>query len=174
VDPSLTSRNATRVSAQRKPLSVLRTLSGASYQVCSTNRRTALVKLSTATSSSSVPTPPTLVLVLPAGEKMSRTASGPSAGELVAVDEPVSDALPPDPRQDGAADDRERDQRRQSVGGQRHGAIEPRNRLKAMDDAQRERRPQPTGRLRRTRSRSKRRPQPSFDLAAARPGEGLG
>ena len=63
--------------AHFRPLSVLRTLRGLSSQACSNSRCIARVKLSTATTSRSVPMKPMLVPVPPAGEKMSFTASAP-------------------------------------------------------------------------------------------------
>ena len=59
------------------PLNVLRTLNGASSQVCSNNRCTDLVKLRTAITRKSNPTMPMLVVVPEGGEKTSFTASAP-------------------------------------------------------------------------------------------------
>ena len=62
---------------QSSPLAVLRTLSGASSQVCSNSRCTPRVKLRTAIMRKKKPTMPRLVSVPEGGAKMSLTAAAP-------------------------------------------------------------------------------------------------
>ena len=72
-----------------------------------------------------------------------RDRLGAASRQLVTVDDAVGRALPPELRGHRARDDRQRDRRGERGGGQRDRAVESRDLLKPVDDAEHELGPQP-------------------------------
>ena len=68
---------------------------------------------------------------------------GAAARQLVAVDDALGRALAPELRRHRARDDQQRDRRGERAGRQRDRAVESRDLLKPVDDAEHELRPQP-------------------------------
>ena len=88
------------------------------------------------------PTTPRLVLT-PEGDEDVIDRGGAAAGQLVAVDDAVGRALAPELSGRSADDDGQWNRGGECAGGQGDRAVEARNLLEPVDDAQHELRPKP-------------------------------